>query len=70
MGKYQTSCSGTCSASAFIERIPFADPGTFNLTLNVQTAGTPLTRPRSLQGNGILQVFLTLVRSLPEGAAP
>lgn len=70
IGKYQTSCSGTCSASAFIERIPFADPGTFNLTLNVQTAGTPLTRPRSLQGSGTLQVFLTLVRSLPEGAAP
>jgi hypothetical protein len=70
LAKYQTSCSGTCSASAFIQKIPFADPGTYNLTLNVQTAGTPFTRPRSLQGNGTLQVSLTLVRSLPEGTAP
>ena len=70
IAKYQASCSGTCSASAFIQKIPFADPGTYNLTLNIQTAGTPLTRPRSLQGTGTLQVFLTLVRSLPEGTAP
>jgi len=70
LGNYQTSCSGACSASAFIERIPFADPGTFNLSLNIQTAGTPLTRPRALQSSGALQVFLTLVRSLPEGSAP
>jgi hypothetical protein len=70
LAKYQTGCSGTCSASALIEKIPFADPGTYNLSLNVQTAGTPLTRPRSLQGTGTLQVFLTLVRSLPEGTAP
>ena len=70
LSKYQNSCSGTCTASAFIERIPFADPGTFNLALNIQTAGTPLTRPRTLQSNGTLQVYLTLVRSLPEGGVP
>lgn len=70
MGKYQTGCAGSCTATAFIERIPFADPGTYNLALEVQTAGTPLTRPRTLKGSGTLQVFLTLVRSLPEGSAP
>jgi hypothetical protein len=53
-----------------IERIPFADPGTYNLALEVQTSGTALTRPRTLKGSGTLQVFLTLVRSLPEGSAP
>jgi hypothetical protein len=70
IGKYQTSCSGACTATALIERIPFADPGTYNLALDVKTAGTPLTRPRILKGSGTLQVFLTLVRSLPEGTAP
>jgi hypothetical protein len=70
IGKYQTSCSGACTATALIERIPFADPGTYNLALEVQTAGTPLTRPRILKGSGTLQVYLTLVRSLPEGTAP
>lgn len=70
LSQYQSGCSGTCSASAFIQKIQFADPGTYNLTLNVQTAGTPFTRPRSLQGTGTLQVSLTLVRSLPEGTAP
>ncbi len=67
-GKYQTGCSGnTCTASANLLKVPFADPGTFDLTLTVQTAGTPFTRARTLNGNGRLQVFLTLVRSLPGG---
>ena len=70
IGRYQTGCSGSCTATALIERIPFADPGTYNLALEIQTAGTALTRPRTLKGSGTLQVFLTLVRSLPEGSAP
>lgn len=70
IGRYQTGCSGSCTATALIERIPFADPGTYNLALEIQTAGTALTRPRTLKGSGTIQVFLTLVRSLPEGSAP
>lgn len=67
-GKYQTGCGGnTCTASANLLKVPFADPGTFDLTLTVKTAGTPFTRPRTLNGSGRLQVFLTLVRSLPGG---
>ncbi len=67
-GKYQTGCGGnTCTATASLLKVPFADPGTFNLNLTVQTAGTPYTRARTLNGSGRLQVFLTLVRSLPGG---
>jgi hypothetical protein len=52
---------GTCTASAVAERVPFEDPGTFELLMRAQTAGTPVTRPRSLFGRGQLQVYLASV---------
>ena len=59
-------CSGgTCTASALVNRIPFADPGKFDLSLRVQTAGASfagrqITQPRSLSAAGQMQVFVTL----------
>ncbi len=59
-------CSGgVCTASALAGRVPFADPGKFDLSLKVQTAGTtfngqPVTQPRSLSATGQMQVYVTL----------
>ena len=57
--------SGTCTASALVNRVPFADPGKFDLTLHAQTAGASfggrkITQPRSLSATGQAQVFVTL----------
>ena len=66
LAAWQGGCSGgTCTASALVERVPFADPGKFNLTLKVQTAGASfggrkITQPRSLRATGELQVFVAL----------
>ena len=70
MAPWSGGCSGgTCTASALIQRVPFADPGTFDLQLQAQTAGTPVTRPRTLYGRGELQVYLAEV-TLGDAGAP
>ncbi|MGA2110590.1 MAG: hypothetical protein ABSG98_00400 [Anaerolineales bacterium] len=67
--------SGTCTASSLVPAVPLADPGTFDLLLEVQTAGTPVTLPRTLYGHGQLKVYLAEVTlgdpgalSAPQGA--
>jgi hypothetical protein len=66
-GSWKGDCdgSGTCSAIGQAIRVPFADPGTFNLRLNVVTTGThfrgvSITQPRHVGADGKLQVFLAL----------
>lgn len=72
-------CSGdnVCSAKALAAGVPFADPGTFDLSLYVSTAGTsftwkgvtiPITQPRVLSAQNTVQIFVTLVTLLPAGA--
>jgi hypothetical protein len=51
-------------------RIPFADPGTFDLKLRGMTSGTrfmgmPITQPRVLSTDGTLQVYVTLPALVP-----
>jgi hypothetical protein len=57
--------NGTCTAIGQALRIPFADPGWFNLQVNGMTTGTefrdvPITQPRTLHTGGSLQVYVTL----------
>jgi hypothetical protein len=66
------SCDGggTCRATATITRVPFADPGTFQLELHATTKGAsflgiPITQPRTLTANGTLQVYVTLPALVP-----
>ena len=62
MASWSAGCSsGTCTATSLVPRVSFADPGSFDLLLEAQTAGTPVTRPRTLYGHGQLQVFLAAV---------
>jgi hypothetical protein len=61
---------GTCSASASVKRAPFADPGTFNLTLQGMTTGTrflgaQITGPRPIQATSSFQVYVTLPALIP-----
>lgn len=64
-------CSGgTCTATANALKVPFADPGKFNLKLRVTTTGTQfrgvtITQPRSLSADGELQVYVTLPALVP-----
>ena len=66
LASWSGGCSGgTCTASALVNRVPFADPGKFDLSLRVQTAGASfngrrITQPRSLISTGQAQVFVTL----------
>ncbi len=71
-GAWSASCSsnGTCSASGQALNVPFSDPGTFNLRLEIQTSGTqfrgiPITQPRQLAASGELQVYVTLPALVP-----
>ena len=75
----QAGCSGngTCTAEALIPNVPFADPGAFDLRMWVTTAGTvfkwngaaiPITQPRVLYYEDVMQVYVTLVTLLPAGA--
>ena len=63
MAHPQIGCGGnsTCYANLLVTRVPFADPGIFNLSWTVATAGTPLTSPRTLQAAGTVEVWVTLV---------
>lgn len=72
LGTYSTGCDGggTCRASGTVQRVPFADPGTFNLKLLATTSGTqfmgmPITQPRNLSADGTLQVYVTLPALIP-----
>jgi hypothetical protein len=66
LASWSGGCSGgTCTASAWINHVPFADPGVFDLSLRVQTAGASfngrkITQPRSLSATGQARVFVTL----------
>jgi len=74
-GSWATSCgaSGTCTATLTTQNIPFADPGDFELILNVQTAGaafagTQLTQPRLLTGQGLARVAVILPSLIDAGS--
>ncbi len=66
LGMVATWCDGnkTCRANSTIERIPFADPGRFDLKMTVTTTGTPVSQPRILKGFGKIEVWITLLRSI------
>jgi hypothetical protein len=68
MAHPQIGCGGdsTCYANLLVTRVPFADPGTFNLSWTVATAGTPLTPARMLQAAGTVEVWVTLVTLIEE----
>lgn len=71
MAAWTGGCSGgTCIATGQVLNVPFADPGTFNLRLDVVTTGTrfmgiSITQPRRLNAKGSLQVFVTLPALVP-----
>jgi hypothetical protein len=67
LGTWWGSCdgNGTCTATGQALRIPFADPGMFNLQVNGITTGTQfrgvtITQSRQLRALGSLQVYVTL----------
>ena len=74
-----TGCNsdGTCTATALVPAVPFADPGRFNLRMWAQTTGAifnwsgmaiPITQPRVLYEENSMEVFVTLVTLIPSGA--
>ncbi len=72
LGSWSGGCDGggTCTATGQALKVPFADPGTFNLRLNVVTTGTrfmgiSITQPRQLNADGTLQVYVTLPALVP-----
>lgn len=72
IGTWSGGCDGggTCTAVGNALRIPFADPGTFDLKLRGTTRGTnfmgmPITQPRNLSADGKLQVYVTLPALVP-----
>ena len=72
LGSWSGECDGggTCTATGQALKVPFADPGTFNLRLNVVTTGTrfmgiSITQPRQLSADGTLQVYVTLPALVP-----
>jgi hypothetical protein len=72
IGSWMGGCDngGTCTATGQALRVPFADPGTFNLRLVVITMGTrfrgiPITQPRQVGIDGSMQVYVTLPALVP-----
>jgi hypothetical protein len=72
LGSWAGGCDGggTCRANGQVLRIPFADPGTFNLHMSAVTSGTrfkgiTITRPRQVSADGKLQVYVTLPALVP-----
>jgi hypothetical protein len=65
-GQVSMGCAGaTCSGSLSALGVPFADPGNWDLTITVGTAGTyhngvMITTPRVLNGQGTLGVYVIL----------
>ena len=71
-GSWTGGCDGggTCTAIGQVLRVPFADPGTFNLRLDVVTTGTrfrgiPITQPRRVGIDGTMKVYVTLPALVP-----
>lgn len=62
-------CNGNkvCTATASVSRIQFRDPGYYTLLLSVQTAGTPVSVGRTLNGSGSLSVAFISVRLIDTG---
>ena len=72
LGSWTGGCDGggNCTATGQALKVPFADPGTFDLRLNIVTTGTrfmgiPITQPRQLSADGKLQVYVTLPALVP-----
>jgi hypothetical protein len=72
LGSWTSGCDGggTCTANGQILKVPFADPGTFNLRLDVVTTGTSfmgisITQPRQLSADGKFQVYVALPALVP-----
>lgn len=72
IGSWSGSCDGgeTCIAVGNALKVPFADPGTFDLKLRGKTQGSsfmgmPITQPRDLSADGKLQVYVTLPALVP-----
>jgi len=71
VGSWSGGCGGgTCTATGNALRIPFADPGTFDLKLRATTRGAsfmgmPITQPRNISADGKLQVYVTLPALVP-----
>ena len=72
LGSWTGGCdgSGTCTATGQALRVPFADPGTFLLRLDVVTSGTRfrgivITQPRRVGMDGSLKVYVTLPALVP-----
>ncbi|HNR03100.1 MAG TPA: hypothetical protein PKK59_11245 [Anaerolineaceae bacterium] len=66
-GTWSGGCTGngTCSAAGEALGVPFEDPGTYALRLEVVTSGTrfrgvQITQPRQLGGEGAFVVYVTL----------
>lgn len=71
-GNWSGGCDGggTCRATGTALRVPFADPGTFELRMRGMTRGTsfmgmPITQPRNLSADGSLKVYVTLPALVP-----
>lgn len=64
-----TGCNGNkvCMATGSVSRIQFRDPGFYTLLLSVQTAGTPVSAARTLNGSGSLSVAFISVRLIDTG---
>jgi len=76
-GSFDMGCSGggTCSANLQALKVPFADPGLFNLTITVGTNGTSwggqqITPPRVLTGKGQIKVYVVLPTLIDASTAP
>jgi len=72
LGSWTGGCdgSGVCTATGQALRVPFADPGTFLLRLDLITKGTffrgiQITQPRQVGMDGALQVYVTLPALVP-----
>jgi|GEM_PF-375541 len=63
-------CDGgkTCRANGAVSNIQFQDPGTYNLSLRIVTAGTPVSTGRSFTTGGSLSVSFISVRLIENGS--
>jgi hypothetical protein len=64
-GSPSVGCSGTCTFNLNAQKVPFADPGVFDLLVSVNTAGTffngmMITHPRTLTKTGDMKVWVVL----------
>ena len=72
LGSWSGGCDGggTCTGTGPALKVPFADPGTFNLHMSGVTSGThfmgiSITPPRQFSADGSLQVYVTLPSLVP-----